>query len=75
MNATELAAKSVQQLADQLGIKLPVDPALVVHLGGMLADVLLAPDPWAAAAKHGLARAALVKDVASAEAAAVERNR
>lgn len=67
------AAASVTGLVEQLGVK--IDPALVVVLGTHLLGVLMAKDPWAEAFKLGLIRAAKVTDVASAEAAAVERNR
>lgn len=68
----QVAETAVASVAQQLGFK--VDPQMVAQLAGFIIGAVT-QDKWADAVKAGLARAERVKDVASAEAAAVERNR
>ncbi len=72
-DALEFAEGAIGDVAEQLGVK--VDPKMVAQLAGFVVGAIASQKTWEEAAHAGLARAALVKDVASAEAAAVERNR
>lgn len=68
----EIAEKAIGDVAGALGVK--VDPQMVVQLAGFVIGAL-GQDKWGDAVIAGMARASKVTDVASAEAAAVERNR
>lgn len=66
------AIDAVTIVATELGVK--VDPKLIIQLAEFLIGAL-GQDKWGDAVIAGIHRASKVTDVASAEAAAVERNR
>lgn len=66
----DVATKSIGNLAEAIGVD--VDPVLVAQVAGLVVG-LLTGKKWEQAERAGLARAAAIKDLESADAAGRKR--